>query len=122
MTMTKSALNGLDPLKDLLGDVLSRLEALESKVGIKGASLTKQPSKAQVTQAPLLNGKSRAKIFVTKRSRHKYSTISIFDRERIDPSLLPRWMLMKLVAFHCLLLVQTKKYAKHGEGVHVLFI
>ena len=60
MTMSKSALNGLDPLKDLLGDVLSRLEALEAKVGIKpGSSLTKQPSKSNVAAAPLLNGKSR---------------------------------------------------------------
>eukprot|EP00977_Amphora_coffeiformis_P016695 scaffold5237_cov179-Amphora_coffeaeformis.AAC.8 len=60
--MSKSALNGLDPLKDLLGDVLARLEALEAKVGIKGSSMTKQPSKSQVTSAQL-NGKSRARIF-----------------------------------------------------------
>lgn len=59
--MTKAALNGLDPLKDLLGDVLSRLEALEAKVGIKpGSAVPKQPSKANVS-APLLNGKSREK-------------------------------------------------------------
>jgi len=51
--MSKSALNGLDPLKDLLGDVLARLEALEAKVGIKGSSMTKQPSKSQVTSAQL---------------------------------------------------------------------
>lgn len=59
--MSKAALNGLDPLKDLLGDVLSRLEALEAKVGIKGgSSMPKQPSKSNVT-APILNGKSRQK-------------------------------------------------------------
>lgn len=59
--MSKAALNGLDPLKELLGDVLNRLEALEAKVGIKSASsLSKQPSKSNVTPgAALLNGKSR---------------------------------------------------------------
>ena len=63
MTMSKVALSGLDPLKDLLGDVLSRLEALEAKVGIKaGSSMPKQPAKSTVT-APLLNGKSRKDIF-----------------------------------------------------------
>ena len=70
--MTKSALNGLDPLKDLLGDVLARLEALEAKVGVKGSSMAKQPSKSQVTSAQSLNGKSRAKIFaVLRRVRTK---------------------------------------------------
>lgn len=64
MTMSKAALNGLDPLKDLLGDVIARLEALESKAGIKG--LAKQPSKSSVTSAPLLNGKSQ-KILVQPR-------------------------------------------------------
>ena len=63
--MSKSALNGLDPLKDLLGDVLGRLEALEAKVGTKGSSMTKQPSKSQATSAQILNGKSRAKILGT---------------------------------------------------------
>lgn len=33
MSKTKAPLAGLDPLKDLLGDVISRIEALESKVG-----------------------------------------------------------------------------------------
>jgi hypothetical protein len=32
--MTNKALHGIDPLKDLLSDVLSRLENLETKVGI----------------------------------------------------------------------------------------
>jgi hypothetical protein len=39
MTASKNpAVSGLDPLKDLLGDVLSRLEALESKVGLTSSS------------------------------------------------------------------------------------
>lgn len=67
--MSKTSLAGLDPLKDLLGDVLSRLEALEAKVGIKSGSgggggsggssssaMPKQTSKSNVTS---LNGKSR---------------------------------------------------------------
>jgi hypothetical protein len=32
--MSSSKLSGLDPLKDLLSDVLSRLEALEAKAGV----------------------------------------------------------------------------------------
>lgn len=38
MKATTASLAGLDPLKDLLSDVLSRLEALESTVG-KGSDL-----------------------------------------------------------------------------------
>jgi hypothetical protein len=41
MSSVKS-LAGLDPLKDLLGDVLTRLEALESKVG-GGAPIVPSP-------------------------------------------------------------------------------
>lgn len=74
MTMSKSALNGLDPLKDLLGDVLSRLEALEAKVGIKGSSLTQQASKSNVS-APLLNGKSR-------KQRRLFASSSVIARHR----------------------------------------
>jgi len=37
-SMSKAALSGLDPLKDLLGDVISRLEVLESKVGLPSGS------------------------------------------------------------------------------------
>jgi hypothetical protein len=40
MSWSKSAVSGLDPLKDLLGDVLSRLDALEAKVGLSAASQT----------------------------------------------------------------------------------
>jgi hypothetical protein len=32
--MASKATSGLDPLKDLLGDVLARLEALEAKAGV----------------------------------------------------------------------------------------
>jgi len=31
---SKAALSGIDPLKDLLGDVIARLEALEAKTGV----------------------------------------------------------------------------------------
>lgn len=70
--MSKASLSGLDPLKDLLGDVLSRLEALETKVGIKGSSLAKQPSGSQKSSAQLLNGKSR-------------ETLGFWVREKTDP-------------------------------------
>lgn len=35
--MARAALSGLDPLKDLLENVLSRLEALEAQVGVSSA-------------------------------------------------------------------------------------
>jgi hypothetical protein len=35
---SSKALSGLDPLKDLLGDVLARIEALEMKAGVVPAS------------------------------------------------------------------------------------
>jgi hypothetical protein len=34
MPSQHQALSGLDPLRDLLGDVMSRLEALEAQVGV----------------------------------------------------------------------------------------
>lgn len=41
---TSKALLGLDPLRDLLGDVLARLEALEAKVGGVGATSAVTPT------------------------------------------------------------------------------
>jgi hypothetical protein len=38
MASNNKAMTGLDPLKDLLGDVIARLEALESKVGVVSSS------------------------------------------------------------------------------------
>lgn len=53
---THRAVAGVDPLKDLLGDVLARLEALEAQVG-------KAPGAASVPKSPIpvkaaLHGKS----------------------------------------------------------------
>ena len=46
-------LAGLDPLKDLLGDVISRLEALESKEGITPTTAAGEPiRRASVTTPP----------------------------------------------------------------------
>lgn len=55
--MTKAAVQGVEPLKDLLGDVLARLEALEAKVGVKSSTAAKQATKQASSSA--LNGKSQ---------------------------------------------------------------
>jgi len=50
--MAQKALTGLDPLKDLLGEVLARLEALENRVGTHpptpGGPKSPHPVKASI--------------------------------------------------------------------------
>ena len=50
---SKAALSGLDPLKDLLGDVIARLETLESKVGISAPSGPAAPASPTPSKAKL---------------------------------------------------------------------
>lgn len=44
--MTKASIDGLDPLKDFLGDIVTRLEALEAKVGTTPSNGNKHPASA----------------------------------------------------------------------------
>lgn len=53
MASSKSAISGLDPLKDLLGDVLARIEQLESKVGIAPPMSTSVPKSPTPSKAKL---------------------------------------------------------------------
>jgi len=60
MATSQKAVAGVDPLKDLLGDVLARLEALEAQVGGgKGVSLGSSSSHhAPGPVKPSLHGKA----------------------------------------------------------------
>jgi hypothetical protein len=51
MASSKAALSGIDPLKDLLSDVLARLETLEAKAGVSAAypSAAKSPIPVKAT-------------------------------------------------------------------------
>ena len=54
MTMASPKAQALfDPLKDMFGDILSRLEALESKVGISGSSSSSPSAKPSPSTASL---------------------------------------------------------------------
>jgi hypothetical protein len=66
---SKAATSGVDPLKDLLGDVLARLEALESKAGVAVAvtSAAKSPIPVKAT----FHGKCRGVSEYTLRNRRK---------------------------------------------------
>ena len=60
--MSNKAISGLDPLKDLLGDVIARLEVLEGKVGVTASGLG--PSSAPKSPVPVkakLVGKTPSK-------------------------------------------------------------
>ena len=115
--MSKAALSGLDPLKDLLGDVLARLEALEAKVGIKGSTVTKQPSKSQVTGAQVLNGKSRADDFGTDGSdRCPLGTLLLFFVRGMTSSAMVVAVVVYMVPHSSHRFVIYTQYAKQGGG------
>ena len=57
--MANKALTGLDPLRDLLGEVLARLEALEHKVGAAPPTpgpKSPRPIKASIGHGTKSNG------------------------------------------------------------------
>ena len=59
---SNKALSGLDPLKDLLGDVITRLEVLEGKVGVTTSGLgVSSAHKSSVPVKPRLVGMSLQK-------------------------------------------------------------
>jgi hypothetical protein len=67
---SKTANTGIDPLKDLLGDVLARLEALEANAGVAVAvtSAAKSPVPVKATFHGTLAGVRYTSTFRSRRS------------------------------------------------------
>jgi hypothetical protein len=80
-TMTKAALSGIDPLKDLLEDVLARLEALETKVGVTGAAPSKPAAKP--AGATTLNGESFYAVLQHGRKSHVFPRFFFFSYHHV---------------------------------------
>lgn len=84
--MVSKALHGIDPLKDLLSEVLSRLESLEAKVGIAPTHNSSVSFSAPVPNEANLAGESVLLLLFTHIIIVTHTIYSLQPQEKSPPS------------------------------------